>query len=105
MIFVWVQNPAWEQVKQYKLVVRNAAGQAVYVQKIRDAACQNGLCQLDLEAASVQLPNGRYKWFVQAKNAAGTAKSGKQTLKINYPGAATLQGANRWTAYPGPVTD
>lgn len=92
VIFVWMQNPVWERVTRYKLVVKNASGQSVYVHKIRDAACLNGVCQFDLEAASVQLANGSYTWSVQAKNAAGTAKSDRQVLTINYPGSATQQG-------------
>jgi hypothetical protein len=87
-----MQNPAWEQVTRYKLVVRNSAGQSVYVNKIRDAACLNGMCQFDLETAGVQLANGRYTWSVQAKNAAGAAKSDSHALTINYPGSTTLQG-------------
>lgn len=87
-----MQNPAWEQVTRYKLIVKNAADQNVFVKILQASACDNGMCQVDLEAAGVQLSNGRYKWLVQAKNAVGTARSGKQVLKINYPGTAILQG-------------
>jgi hypothetical protein len=92
VIFVWMQNPVWEQVTRYKLVVKDAAGQSVYVEKLNDAACQNGMCQFDLEAASVQLANGNYTWSVQARNAAGAARSDSRALTINYPGSTTLQG-------------
>lgn len=87
-----MQNPLWENVTRYKLVVKDAAGQRVYVEKILNATCADGLCRIDLEAAGVQLANGSYTWSVQAKNNAGVAKSTPQSLTIDYPGTAALHG-------------
>jgi hypothetical protein len=92
VIFVWLENPVWESVKRYKLVVLDAAKQRVYVQKLGSAVCEAGLCQLDLELAGVRLGNGAYTWLVQAKNGVGAAKSPAQPFIINYPGTATLLG-------------
>jgi len=89
-IFVWVQNPVWENVLRYKLVVKDAAGQRVYVEKLRASMCEAGLCQSDLEAAGVLLANGNYTWFVQAKNSVGKTKSETRGLTIDYPGTSLL---------------
>lgn len=87
-----MQNPVWEQVTRYKLVVKNAAGQRVYVEKLGGLACEAGSCRVDLETAGVRLANGGYTWWVQAKNSVGVAKSPAQAFTINYPGTSTLQG-------------
>ena len=92
VIFVWMQNPVWEQVTRYKLVVRDAAGQRVYVEKLGDLACEAGACRVDLETVGVRLANGGYTWWVQARNSIGVAKSPPQAFTINYPGTSTLQG-------------
>lgn len=87
-----MQNPVWEHVTSYKLVVKDAAGQSVYVEKLGDLACEAGLCRVDLQTAAVRLANGSYTWRVQARNSVGVAKSPSQAFTINYPGTSTLLG-------------
>lgn len=86
-----MQNPVWEHVTRYKLVVKDAAGQRVYREKIEEPLCEEGSCRIDLQMAGVRLANGTYTWWVQARNSVGVTKSPPQAFTIDYPGTPILQ--------------
>ena len=90
LAFVWMENPAWENVSLYKLIVRNSAGLVVYRGKVTPQQCASGSCSHDLDASGVTLANGTYTWLVKAQNAIGKSKSPARAFNVEFPGKATL---------------
>jgi hypothetical protein len=88
--FTWIENPIWENVDVYKLIVRDAAGQLAYRAQITRQACVSGSCSHDIGSSGVTLANGTYTWFVKAKNTTGRTKSPVRLFTIEFPGKATL---------------
>lgn len=90
LAFVWMENPAWENVDLYKLIVRDSAGLVVYRAQVTRQQCASGSCSHDLNASGVTLANGTYTWRVKAKNAVGKSKSPVRAFTVEFPGKAIL---------------
>jgi hypothetical protein len=85
-----MENPVWENVGVYKVIVRDAAGQVAYRARVTRKQCVSGSCTDDLSLSGVTLSNATYTWFVKAKNAAGQTKSPVHSFAVEFPGKATL---------------
>jgi hypothetical protein len=90
LTFVWMENPAWENVTAYKLIVRNRAGVIAYRANVLPQQCAAGSCSQDLGASGATLANGSYTWLVKAKSAIGKGKSQIQSFTVESPGKPTL---------------